>query len=76
VAKVRECLHPDESGGEPPQVWIALLTPKGDGLARFRDVTTTGKGSITTPQTSLKALPPAWSPGAQWPGGNLSISAG
>jgi hypothetical protein len=57
------------------RVWIAMLSPKGSGTIGFQDDADTTTGSITSSQTTLKALPTKWSSGTRWPGGNLSVFA-
>ena len=53
--------------------WISVLTPVGGGTIRFRDVASGGGGTVTSKQSTLTALPSAWTVGANW--GNSPVSA-
>jgi hypothetical protein len=60
-------------GGQ--RYWLAVLTPVGKGVVRFRDRIETSLQSVGTRQTRLTALPFRWVVGERWVTGNGSIYA-
>jgi hypothetical protein len=46
--------------------WIALLSPNGSGVLRFRDRCCTTGGAETSQQTGLADLPAAWTTGQRY----------
>jgi Concanavalin A-like lectin/glucanases superfamily/Domain of unknown function (DUF1929)/Bacterial Ig domain/Kelch motif len=51
--------------------WIAILSPSGSGIVRFRDVASGGSTEMSR-QTNLTALPTTWSPGASYANSPMS----
>jgi hypothetical protein len=58
------------------RLWTAILGPSGAGRIRFRDDAHSARGSETSAQRHLTALPATWSGGTGWATGNLSAFGG
>ena len=57
--------------------WIAILSPSGTGTIRFRDRCCGGGSPVeTSSQTTLTALPGAWTTGARFSDGPASVWGG
>ena len=56
--------------------WIAILGPAGSGIARFRDVPTSGGGTQSSASSSLAVLPAVWTTGTLFGSWTASAWAG
>jgi hypothetical protein len=54
--------------------WLALLSPEGAGTVRYRSVPAGGP-AVVSAQTTLAALPAAWTAGASYPNSPMSAYA-
>jgi hypothetical protein len=54
--------------------WIAVLSPAGSGLVKFRDVASSGRSQVNS-QTGLTILPATWSAGATFANAPMSAYA-